>query len=241
MFKKNVMFFQLFSEISWLRNTKQFNNIKMEKSARKPCNRIASTFITTFTTIITLIIVLQHQHCEASHPGSVPLTKSLKDLVIGILVQDDEREKAYVHGALEFASASLQPDLQEIGYKLKFEMESSGATGCSELLSVGGAAKLLNTYKARAIIGPVCSDGCIPAGLVANYENSPIISYGCSSSSLSDPINYPTFARTKPYARTTPEYLGKTRISFQFIVFLAFSLYFLIFLRNVTCFFSMFL
>ena len=165
--------------------------------------------------LVLVTVVLLAGRCHASHPGSYVPTQSLKDLVIGVLVQDDEREKAYVHGALEFASASLRPDITALGYNFKFVFESSGPKGCSELLSVGGAAKLLNTHKARAIIGPVCSDGCIPAGLVANYENSPIISYGCSSSSLSDPYKYPTFARTKPYARTAPEYLGKI----QFFLF----------------------
>ena len=163
---------------------------------------------TTFSIfILSLIIKSLVDKFHANHPGhAVP--SGLKNLVVGVLVQDDERQKAYVHGALEFASASLHPVITELGYKLKFVFSSSGVKGCSELLSIGGAAKLLNTDKASAIIGPVCSEGCIPAGLVANYENSPIISYGCSSSSLSDPEKYPTFARTKPYARTAPEYLG---------------------------------
>ena len=43
-------------------------------------------------------------------------------------------------------------------------------------------------------IGPVCSVGCEPVALLAAAWNVPVISFSCSSSSLSDMDQYPTFA-----------------------------------------------
>jgi ABC-type branched-subunit amino acid transport system substrate-binding protein len=55
-----------------------------------------------------------------------------------------------------------------------------------------------------AFIGPVFSVVCEPTGLLAARWNLPMISWGCSSSKLSDKTRYPTFARTKTYGRTNP-------------------------------------
>ena len=44
-----------------------------------------------------------------------------------------------------------------------------------------------------AIIGPLCSTACQPVALLAAAWNMPVISYGCSSTALSDTEQYPTF------------------------------------------------
>ena len=45
-------------------------------------------------------------------------------------------------------------------------------------------------------IGPGCSVGCLPVGLLAAAWNIPIVSYGCTNDLLSDKVAYPTFSRT---------------------------------------------
>eukprot|EP00111_Clytia_hemisphaerica_P020917 TCONS_00061683-protein len=162
-----------------------------------------------FKIILTpIIFMLFVGHIKSLSENFVP-PRNLKSFNIGVLIQDNIKEHAYIRAALAFAAESLKPYVAEFGYTMRFVLGSSGYDGCDELSSVGEAAKLINLHDVKALIGPVCSEGCIPAGLIANYENVPIISYGCSSPSLSDPYKYPTFARTKPYARTTPEYLSK--------------------------------
>lgn len=59
-------------------------------------------------------------------------------------------------------------------------------------------------------VGPYCSDGCVPSGLLAAYYKEPMISYSCSSKELSNKLLYPTFARTATFARTSEEQLTKS-------------------------------
>ena len=130
-------------------------------------------------------------------------------LNIGVLIQKNPREDAYIRAALELAKQPLDEYIKGHGYEINYVYESVDYFGCDDVLSVGGAAKLINLYKVRALIGPQCSSGCIAAGLIANYENVPMISFGCSAGVMSNLSHYPTFARTKPYARTTPQYLSE--------------------------------
>jgi ABC-type branched-chain amino acid transport systems, periplasmic component len=136
-----------------------------------------------------------------------------KKLNIGVLIQDEPRERSYIRAALELAKQPLDEYIKYHGYEIDYIYESSGSFGCDDVLSVGGAAKLINLHKVRALIGPQCSSGCIAAGLISNYENVPMVSFGCSASGLSNLSHYPTFARTKPYARTTPRYLSKLNLN----------------------------
>lgn len=78
---------------------------------------------------------------------------------------------------------------------------------CDAHASVGGTAEFHygvynNKQGVDAYIGPHCSDGCIPAGLLAAYFNKPMIAYSCSGQDLSNKVLYPTFARTKTFARS---------------------------------------
>eukprot|EP00794_Sanderia_malayensis_P009713 gene9713-10700_t len=84
-------------------------------------------------------------------------------------------------------------------------------TSCSESGGVGGAVKLLGN-NVNVYIGPACSRSCVHGALVAAAYDIPMISYGCSSTEMSNTKLYPNFFRTKPFARgsktTTPQALG---------------------------------
>ena len=78
---------------------------------------------------------------------------------------------------------------------------------CDAQVSVGETALFNNNmYGGRkgvdVYIGPYCSDGCIPSGLLAAFFDKPMISYSCSAKKLSSKVLYPTFARTATFART---------------------------------------
>ena len=84
-------------------------------------------------------------------------------------------------------------------------------TVCSEAGGVGSAVALLRSH-VDVFIGPACSKSCVHGAFVAAFHKIPMISYGCSSTELSDPKLYPNFFRTKPFARgskiATPQALG---------------------------------
>lgn len=84
------------------------------------------------------------------------------------------------------------------GYNLQFIWSDCG---CSKVMSAGGTVEFVKK-RVSAIIGPYCSKGCVPSGLIAGYYNVPMITYSCSSSELSKKSEYPTTARTFAYART---------------------------------------
>lgn len=64
----------------------------------------------------------------------------------------------------------------------------------------------------NALIGGYCDVVCEPVGLLAGYWNIPILSYGCSSSKLSNKNDYPTLARTVgPYTKLGPMFIGLSR------------------------------
>lgn len=154
--------------------------------------------------------VFASQICETErriHSG----TKTLK---IGVLAQrsleKNENDYMCIKSVCYFVQKEYNMELKKYGYEVVFEIKDSG---CNSTLSIGAASELVS-QQASAIIGPSCSDGCIPVALLATFTNKPMISFGCSSGDLSDKSVYPTFARTKPYARTVPVYLRKCRDSF---------------------------
>ncbi|XP_065672659.1 atrial natriuretic peptide receptor 1 isoform X4 [Hydra vulgaris] len=80
---------------------------------------------------------------------------------------------------------------------------------CNAIQSVGKTADFqteeFNGKKGVDVyIGPYCSDGCTPSGLLAAYFKKPMISYSCTSQDLSEKKLYPTFARTVMEARSSP-------------------------------------
>ena len=77
-------------------------------------------------------------------------------------------------------------------------------TVCSES---GGVAATVNLMRqnVNVFIGPACSRSCIHSGIVAASYNIPMVSYGCSTTTLSNTRLYPNFFRTKPFARGSKE------------------------------------
>ena len=73
-------------------------------------------------------------------------------------------------------------------------------TVCSESGAVGASVNLLR-QNVSVFIGPACSKSCVHAGFVAAAYNIPMVSYGCSTTTLSNTELYPNFFRTKPFAR----------------------------------------
>lgn len=73
-------------------------------------------------------------------------------------------------------------------------------TVCSESGGVAAAVNLMRE-NVSAFIGPACSKSCEHAGFVAAAYNIPMVSYGCSTTTLSNTKLYPNFFRTKPFAR----------------------------------------
>ena len=91
-------------------------------------------------------------------------------------------------------------------------------TVCSEAGGVGAAVNLLQK-QVNIYIGPACSKSCVHAGFVAAAKKIPMISYGCSTTTLSNPKLYPNFFRTKPFARgskiSTPQAVGVIMDNFK--------------------------
>jgi len=76
-----------------------------------------------------------------------------------------------------------------------------GDSGCKSEMAVGAAVDMY-IAGVSAYVGPACSSSCKAAGLLSTSKGIPMVSYSCSSLSLSDTTKYPYFARTKPYVRT---------------------------------------
>lgn len=101
------------------------------------------------------------------------------------------------------ADRTILPD-----YTINYEWKDCG---CDKVMSAGGTVEFIKRNYA-AIIGPYCSDGCKPSGLIAGYYNVPMITYSCSTPDLSVKKDYPTTARTFAYARTDEKILIKNTL-----------------------------
>ena len=80
---------------------------------------------------------------------------------------------------------------------------------CNDRDGLGATVTLFNK-NVDVFIGPPCSKSCLSGGLLSSYEKIPMISFGCSSNELSNKANYPYFARTKPFARTSSTFTPNT-------------------------------
>lgn len=70
-------------------------------------------------------------------------------------------------------------------------------TRCDETQGLATIVNYLTNPKTiDAFIGPGCDEVCRAGGLLASYWNVPMVSWGCTSSTLTDTERYPTFART---------------------------------------------
>ena len=134
----------------------------------------------------------------------------LKNLTIGLFVpwtgwSAGQRLASAAPIAIDKINAdpSILPD-----YRINFEWRDCG---CNKVMSAGGTVEFIKKNYA-AIIGPYCSDGCKPSGLIAGFYNVPMITYSCSTPDLSVKKDYPTTARTFAYARTDEKILIKNTL-----------------------------
>ena len=81
------------------------------------------------------------------------------------------------------------------GHSLKFVWEDDK---CDESVGLPLVAEMAigRNESVDSFIGPGCSVVCEPAGHLVAHWNIPMVSWGCTSSTMSDKIMYPTFART---------------------------------------------
>ncbi|XP_033122630.1 atrial natriuretic peptide receptor 1-like [Anneissia japonica] len=81
-------------------------------------------------------------------------------------------------------------------------------TKCEAVVALPKVINLLSNEVVNGLhgfIGGGCNSVCEPIGLLAAAFNLPMISWGCTSTSLSDKLEYPTFVRTVgPYYKVTP-------------------------------------
>lgn len=97
--------------------------------------------------------------------------------------------------ALLVAFDTIKDELKLLqGYNLTYTWKDSR---CNTGATLRAMADIRANYPdIHAFIGPGCSVGCLPGGYLAGYWNSPMISFGCGESTLSDKLQYPTFIRT---------------------------------------------
>lgn len=97
--------------------------------------------------------------------------------------------------ALLVAFDTIKDELKLLqGYNLTYTWKDSR---CDTGATLRAMADIRANYPdIHAFIGPGCSVGCLPGGYLAGYWNSPMISFGCGESTLSDKLQYPTFIRT---------------------------------------------
>ena len=137
------------------------------------------------------------------------LQQNHKDINIGFAVEYGKSldKTKWLDGSMDEAISDINNDPKLLpGYTLKKFVVNSG---CNAHLSAGGISKLIREDNVDVIIGPSCSEGCEPCGHLATFHNLTMISYGCSSVLLSDTTIYPTFARTRSYARSSEKLLSK--------------------------------
>lgn len=79
------------------------------------------------------------------------------------------------------------------GHNLTYLLRDSS---CRGNLSLAVLSDYYYKENVDVFIGPGCSVGCIPGGLLADHWNQLMISWGCSAGGLSNKQEYPTFVRT---------------------------------------------
>jgi ABC-type branched-subunit amino acid transport system substrate-binding protein len=106
-----------------------------------------------------------------------------------------------VIGALELAvrDANANPSILR-GRRLEYVWRDDG---CDRSKSLAQLSEILEHFgPIDCLIGPGCSGGCELTGMLAGAKRMPQISPMCTSSSLSDKIQFPFFARTtSPYSK----------------------------------------
>ncbi|RDD47547.1 Retinal guanylyl cyclase 2 [Trichoplax sp. H2] len=87
-----------------------------------------------------------------------------------------------------------------VNYRLYTTLVNSGCTTQDSLTAMANLWRN-KQQPVRSFVGPACSVGCEPGGILAAAWNVPMISWGCASPSLSDKKKFATFTRTSgPYS-----------------------------------------
>ncbi|XP_065672678.1 atrial natriuretic peptide receptor 1 isoform X2 [Hydra vulgaris] len=132
------------------------------------------------------------------------------DIIVGMLISftsNDVNAKTYAGAVSRVVDDINSNDEILNGTKLIYYIADPS---CNDRDGLGASVTLFKNYSIDVFIGPPCSESCLSSGLLSSYEKIPMISFGCSSNLLSNKTNYPYFARTKPFARTSSLYTPKT-------------------------------
>ncbi|CAD5124055.1 DgyrCDS12359 [Dimorphilus gyrociliatus] len=131
-----------------------------------------------------------------------------KDINLGILLPFSGPEKDIgqsIAGASRIAIDKINSDKNLLpDREIKFFWTD---TACSAGQGLYKVVDMWFKYgkNLHALIGGYCDAVCEPVGLLASHWNLPLISYGCSSSSLSNKNSYPTVCRTVgPFSKLSP-------------------------------------
>ena len=132
----------------------------------------------------------------------------LQEIKIGVMHSGDStvvRSNAYL-GAIPRAFEDVNKNTTILnGIDFKYILADSD---CTAPMGVGAAVDLYN-QGIKGYIGPPCSVSCLSAGWLSTAKKIPMVSYSCSSIDLSNKDDYPYFARTKPFSRTSKKQTPK--------------------------------
>lgn len=133
---------------------------------------------------------------------------SLSRLRIGVLLDQPNvnvGSRLQMQCACVLVNHNVGSIMKEYGYYIEFDFATAKR---NSNLTIQQATKLVYKNNTKAIIGPSCRNLCLSVGYLATYANIPVLSYGCSSALLSGKDKFPTFVRTRPWARLVPECIG---------------------------------
>ena len=130
------------------------------------------------------------------------------ELKIGVLIEKNSNLTTVLHAAVDLAVEKINNDPLAANH-LRLDYQIGSMASCTGQQAIGEFAKLKYTANVDAIIGPSCNEGCLTAGFLATYHSVPMLSHGCSTSTLSDKAKYPTFGRLRAYASASPKITTK--------------------------------
>ncbi|XP_071950714.1 atrial natriuretic peptide receptor 3-like [Antedon mediterranea] len=140
--------------------------------------------------------------------GSVGSYGDTTDIVLGVLLPYTGSWPigSKIASAASIAIDDIQNDPallpnRSIGF-LWNDTRCNAGDGLYEVVDLWSHGLVLHLH---GFIGAGCDSVCEPSGLLTAAWDLPMISWGCTSSSMSNKLNYPTFVRTVgPYFRCAP-------------------------------------
>lgn len=172
----------------------------------------------SFRTLYFTFLLLLYE-CRFACTQSTNANETKNIITLGVLLPWTgwpEGSKMASAATIAVEDVNNDPNLLK-NYTLKFVWADDQ---CNNAASVGETAEFYYNFKSQngrkgvdGYIGPYCSEGCIAAGAFAAYHDKPMISYSCSAVELSEKKNFPTFARTKTFARVNPSGLSRSLLS----------------------------